>query len=452
MRARSVTPVPTLALSVLVAVGVGCSEYGVSPEERPSEDPLTEEDPTGGVEPDPIPDDVLRGGIQGTICAEPELGLQGAAVRVEHAWGVAEVATNAEGFFILQDLPAGEHVLVVTHELYQTQLTVEVPPNEVATVLDDTCVDDCGTPVPCMGLAEAFDRDHAQVVAGPGGTVEIANVGARYDICLEPWMVVISQGSQDAIVGQDPRIVLSPGERHVFDYAVDVYGDQGDEAWWCVEERQVIDSGVYYDYNGSLAPDILFDLVQDRTDTNFNDVEDHADVNSQGRIQSQLNIWDTQVWHPIVLVGRERSLFRLETPEDTATVKVQALNLGHLPVETTVFEVVPPGFDVLGAQPAAVITSESNGSTTISWQIALEAGVPQLEDQAIYDIAELSYTVGVNADEPCQGRCEGSGVMASWVDDWRRAQQSFSEPLILEVCPEAAGVEAQGEGEGEGEQ
>ena len=64
----------------------------------------------------------------------------------------------------------------------------------------------------------------------------------------------------------------------------------------------------------------------------------------------------------------------------------------------------------------------------------LEGGVPVDGGQTIYDRQDLVYTIGVNVDDPCIGRCEGNGVYASWVDAWTRAQESFSEPLILEVC------------------
>lgn len=420
---------------------LGCSEYGVSPE-PPQVDPIVEEEePGGGVRSDPIPESVPVGGVQGTICNQPEQGLRGAVVMVEHAWGLAQTSTDEEGYFKLDALPAGRHVLVVRHPGYNTQIVVDVPRNEVATVLSDDCVDDCGVPVPCLGLAEAVDRGAVLIMAGPDGTVEIQNTSPRHSICLQEWAVIKSLGSQDAIVGQDPGLRLEPGDVHVFDYAVDVFGDKGREAWWCVEEQQVIADGVRYAYNGSLAPDMLWDWIHDRTDSNYNNVEDHEDVNFERRIQTQVNVWSTQDWHPIVLVGRTRSLVRLEHADDTAQVVVEASNLGQLPTEADVFEVVPPGFQVVTTEPQAIVTSEQDGSTTLRWTLTLDGAQPVDGDQAIYDVRRLTYTI-TPGEEPCIGRCEGNGVYAIWRDAWRRAQDASSEPLIIEACPAVAGEDA----------
>lgn len=439
MRLSSVT-----ALLACAAVSLtGCIETGITPDPPRQDDPVDEEEPTGGEKGLEIPDGIPIGGVKGTICAEPEVGLEGAIVAVEHEWGVSRVATDAEGGFVLDELPAGPHVLVVSHDAYNTQLAVDVPRNEVITVIDEECIDDCGIPVPCMGLKEAVDRLHARIEAGPDGTVEITNVGSKYSICLDEWSVVFSDYSQDAILGQDPGITLGPGESHVFDYAQDVYDQDGTatEAWWCVEQFQVIDSGVPYSYNGSLAPDILFGYVQDRTDTNVNGVEDHADVNFEGRIQTQLNIWNTERVQSILLVGRKRTVARLEDVDDTATLTVEARNLGQRPLSGSVFETVPRGFIVLDTSPPGVVTVLETGDTTIRWDVDLEGAEPVEGDQAIYDEAWLSYTIGVDKDDRREGRIEGTGVYGSWVDTWDRDQGSWSEPLILEVCPE--GVDEQ---------
>ena len=90
--------------AVTALASVGCSEYRVRPEIE-DEVPLPDtDDPDGGVKDSPFPDDVLLGAAQGTICAEPDVPLEGAIVRVEHEFGVSEVATDAEGFFRFDEL------------------------------------------------------------------------------------------------------------------------------------------------------------------------------------------------------------------------------------------------------------------------------------------------------------------------------------------------------------
>lgn len=412
----------------------GCSETQFNfPIEE--EAPVEEEPNTVTPKSDPIPEGVPIGGVNGTICAEPEKGLEGAIVFVEHEFGVAQTATDEEGYFELEALPAGRHVLVVRHAIYNIQIIVDVPQNEVATVMSDECVDDCGIPVPCLGLAEAVDRGVVSIRAIEDGEVEIRNTGEDYDVCLEEWVIVRSPGSQDAILGQEPRVVLRPGQVQRIGYAVDVFGDVGDEAWWCVEERQMIASGVRYVYNGSLAPDLLFNWVRDRTDANFNGREDHAEITPQNRIQSQENIWTAEEQHPIFLVGRARSLHRFEDPLDTEVVNVEVINLGQVAGSTQVYEIIPEGFSVSSVSPPAELTSEPNGDTLMKWDVTL-AGAISIEDaQAQYDRAYLNYTLGLE-EEHCEGRCVGKGVYATWTDSYRRPQESFSEPLILEVCPE----------------
>lgn len=440
MRASALAP----SLAGLSLLGLSftalsaCSETALRPDPEPTVDPREEEDPSGGTRIDPVPEGIPVGGVQGTICNQPEVGLEGARVLVEHPWGVAQTVTNEEGYFSMEGLPAGKHVLVVTHAEYNTQLVIEVPRNETSTVLDDECVDDCGVPVPCLGLAEAVDRGAVSLMAGPSGTVYIENTSSRFDICLDEWVVMKSLGSQDAIIGQEPSVVLEPGDLHIIDYAVDVFGDMGDEAWWCVEEKQVIAEGVRYTYNGSLAPDILWNYIHDRTDTNYNGTEDHADVNFDNRIQTQTNVWSTQNWHPIVLVGRSRSLARLETPDSSATIRIDASNLGHLPTQTYVYEVVPPGFVVTDTVPEAFVVSEQDGSTTLRWDVTLDGAQPIQDAQAIYDVAKLYYTVMSPEVDPCIGRCEGSGAFATWTDAWGVSQSSASEKLVIEVCPPPA--------------
>ena len=48
---------------------------------------------------------------------------------------------------------------------------------------------------------------------------------------------------------------------------------------------------------GSLAPEILLAYIRDRTDVNYNGVEDHTDyinVGGRDRIQTQSNVWNTE--------------------------------------------------------------------------------------------------------------------------------------------------------------
>jgi hypothetical protein len=422
-----------LRTALLCIVLAGCSDYGVTPRVADIAEPTLPGDDEGGVDVE-IPDNVATGGVEGVICATEFGGLAGAVVLVEHEWGVAQTATDDEGRFGLYGLPAGEHVLVVIGAEYRTTMHVVVPPFDVAHVRTEDCGDPCDVPVPCVGLAEAMDRGAADITYD-FGNIEIRNTSDDLEICLTEWLVVISDTSQDAAVGQEPYVRLGPGQSHLFPYSTDVYGGMGDEAWWCVERTQRTLAGAAYEYNGSLLPDLLFDYVHDRTDVNRSGLEDHAEAVEDG-IQAQVNIWDTEIANPVVLVGREQSLIRLSESKPDKRVVVQVRNLGQRRGSTRVVEVVPPGFAVSNPQPPAQLATLPDGSTELTWQVELQGAVQTQDEPTDYQQVELSYTLG-RGDSDCDGRCEGSGLVADWRDTATRPWQSFSEPLIIEVCPPA---------------
>ena len=413
----------------LVLLLAGCSEYGVTPNaslvepdvDQPQVDP-----------PDPIPEHVATGGVQGMICEHEFSGLAGAEISVEHEWGVAKTATNAAGEFELLGLPVGQHVLVVVSPEYRTTIQVDIPAYDITQVRTRECGDPCDVPVPCVGLAEALDRDAAEIEYF-GGNIEVTNISADLEICLAAWIVVLSDTSQDAAVGQEPMARIRPGGTHTFPYAVDVFGGEGDEAWWCVERSQSTLSGAPYTYNGSLLPQVVYNWVADRTDANRNGAEDHSEYGEDGII-SQENIWNTEIDNPIVMVGREHTLVRLSDSRPEQTVVVQAWNLGQRSGSATVTEIVPPGFAVSNPEPAAQISTLPDGSTELRWQVTLRGAIQFEGARTDYDMVDLTYVIA-KGDTDCDGRCQGMGVQADWRDTATRPWTSHSEPLVIEVCP-----------------
>lgn len=408
-----------------------CTDYDLVGD---GDEPIVPEDtdePTGGEEA--IPEDVPRGALQGHVCEDASGGLEGATVTLEHPWGVARTATDAEGYFLLEGLPVGEYVVEVTAGAFRRTLPVTVVEAETATIETAECLELCEFAIPCMGLSEAMDRGIAEVFASGGGDITISNLSDEHSICLDEWLVVTSDVSQDATIGQDPGTRLAPGQYRVFPPALDVFGGESDRAWWCVEHFQGMTRGARYDYNGSLAPRLVFDWIHDRTDTNGNFVEDHADDLDYTPI-AQWNIWNTQEAQPIVMVGRERDLHRLVDAEDRVRVTVQAWNLGQQPAVTSVTEVVPAGFIVSQVSPAARIVDLGEDGTSLTWEVELEAAESLTGAQAIYDIRDLSYTLERDLDQPCEGRCVGRGAVGTFIDLVGETWQSRSEPLIIEVC------------------
>jgi len=128
---------------VLGAIGVGCTEWGLTPEkERPEDAPLTDSD----AEPDPvaddgIPDDVPLGGVSGRICApSQQVYVANARVSMEHAYGTSTTYTDQQGFFLLDDVPAGDWTLVIQKGSFYSSIQVFVPPNEVTELAEEECL------------------------------------------------------------------------------------------------------------------------------------------------------------------------------------------------------------------------------------------------------------------------------------------------------------------------
>jgi hypothetical protein len=420
---------------LMVLMTAGCSDFNVIPEvQSPDVDQDTLPD-SGTDQESNIPDDVMKGGVQGTICETADSGMAGVQILVEHEWGVAQTITDDTGYYEILDLPVGDHVLIATSIDYFDQISVHVSANEVVQMLSDECNADCDISVPCVGLAEAIDRDGAIVSLNDQGIV-IKNTSVDLQICLDEWIVVLSDESQDAGVGQIPMVHLTPGKSHTYGYAIDIYDDKGDEAWWCLERWQYTAPGSAYSYNGSLMPRPIHNFVKDRTDTNVNTIEDHVDVGELA-LQTQHNLWNTEAENPVVLVGRQRSLVELVGESMRRQVVIQVRNLGQQPGTASVTEVIPPGYTAFDLQPLGSATTMRDGSTQLTWVVSLKAAVPDLtlSGPTIYDQVDLSYRIRVSDPEvACEGRCLGQKVVAKWQDSAGSNWTSYSEPLIIEHC------------------
>lgn len=136
---------PTL-LAPIALLLVGCPpdqsiSQIVDPPDEPDTDTETWHD--SEADTDPVPDDVLTGGIMGRICAPNGWRyINDAKVSIEHPWGVAVTYTDEEGFFILDGIPAGEHVVIVQKGSFMTQFSVLISPNEVLELASEECLRD----------------------------------------------------------------------------------------------------------------------------------------------------------------------------------------------------------------------------------------------------------------------------------------------------------------------
>ncbi len=96
-----------------------------------------------GVEPDDgIPDDVPVGGVQGRICAPNEnVYVAGAKAAIEHEYGLSQTFTDADGYFTLTNVPAGDRMLVVEKGSFHVQIPVYIPQNEIVELAEEECLE-----------------------------------------------------------------------------------------------------------------------------------------------------------------------------------------------------------------------------------------------------------------------------------------------------------------------
>ena len=415
-------------------LSAACVGYGLSGDPDGSA-------PRADLGPDPgaghDPDASEAGGVRGQWCPEVDPGGHGIEVVIEHDRGVARTLTDADGRYALTGVPPGRHVLVAVGEALAAQIPVVIPPGEVVELTHPECQDRCEIDVPCVGLAEAIDRGGVDLTYRNdlgAQSIELHNRTSDLDICLDEWMVFFGAATQDALVGPAGATVVPPGARLKFPYGRDVFGDDGDRAWWCIERSQPLVAGSPFTHRGEREPSGLMRLIVDRTDLNHNGIEDHVDV-VDSTLQTQHNVWSAQANHPVLVVGRERTVIRIVGPGHRPQVRLLVRNIGQRRGSGVVTEVVPEGFVATDVNPPARVEALGGGATRLIWDVTVEAAVPGIAPHSPtrYDEVALGYRIG-RAPQPCDGRCEGFGAEVSWVDAWARPWIADGEPLVIESC------------------
>ena len=130
-----------LLLTVLLG---GCSEtvFTSIPTKvlLPSEEIVTEPEAIGEGDPK-IPDGVEVGGVQGRICAPSQNQyVADAKVMIEHQYGVSYTFTDADGYFLLDNIPEGTYRALVQKGSFQTFFDVYIPPNEIIELAEEECL------------------------------------------------------------------------------------------------------------------------------------------------------------------------------------------------------------------------------------------------------------------------------------------------------------------------
>ncbi len=312
-------------------------------------------------------------------------------------------------------------------------------PDDDPDAADDEAEEDqvaptCPEPNTCISLAEASSRGEIDVelvdTAG-GPTLKIFNHGSR-DICIDAWVVLLSNGSQDAIAGHDPGSVLSPGAAVYFYYGA--WDWEGRKLpWYCIEHNQYTAVGEFYTFNGALAPDALLDIVYRRQDSDDDGTEDHFDWGNEGTV-TQEYVWSWLAENPTVVVGRANG-YLSTAPGLEAELVLQATNLGREPALGMVTELVPAELEVIRTDRQPTIwTNNPDGTTTLVFAVKLDGAIDSenSDNPAIYDTESIPYTVRARAS--CTGRTIGPELTAEWPDASGETHLSAGQGLVVECC------------------
>lgn len=126
-------------LIAIALLATGCSEYdltdGTEGEEVGNDTDGT--DPDGDGDPDVVEGD---GGVRGRICAPSEnTYVSGATVWVDVDGTLITTTTDADGWFTLEGLPTGDHVVHVEKGSFATEFTVAVTDGEITELAVEEC-------------------------------------------------------------------------------------------------------------------------------------------------------------------------------------------------------------------------------------------------------------------------------------------------------------------------
>ncbi len=117
---------PLLLLPFLLPLNLlGCSEYDLSTPPNAA-----------------VAGDGVTGAIQGRICGpDGEHCVPGAVVSIDQPGVHVSTETDDDGWFLLEDVPVGEHTVRVSKGSFTTEFDVEVERDEVTELPEEECIE-----------------------------------------------------------------------------------------------------------------------------------------------------------------------------------------------------------------------------------------------------------------------------------------------------------------------
>ncbi|MDP2313625.1 MAG: choice-of-anchor D domain-containing protein [Pseudomonadota bacterium] len=268
---------------------------------------------------------------------------------------------------------------------------------------------------PCMGLGEAWDRG---LLAGnteiDGGTFRVENYSADEDVCIDNWYVWIAEESQDLGAGDmdadfgdvypTGSLTIAPEDYQQFDA-----GRPAGATWWCMELTQNTQPSKSYVFTGARVPEPLLTYML---------------------AGDQDAVWAWQDLNPVLIAGRTTNFVAMPGGGGSAPVTLRITNMGSMDGTAEVRETIPADYTATGFSQAPVRTEAGeDGATVYVFEVWLdERTITGQYEQTGYDIAEITYTLGVPA---CTGRQYLEPMQTRWVDSDGTDRVGTANPLVV---------------------
>jgi len=271
--------------------------------------------------------------------------------------------------------------------------------------IDEGCDtdDDCLLPPGCVGLSEAFARGWIIVdtPSSNSSTVVLNNIGSA-EVCLDENLMMFSDPTQtmstpikkygggNMVIPADGQLVLRYGP---WTYPNGVHQPYlGKAPWWCFEAGQYATANTVFSYWGEATPPVLAYFLNENTNTDNDNKEDHVDWAGSFGTKTIYNIWAYQANHTVLTAGKTAEA----TGPGEITVMLVSHNVGAIPGTGMLTDTLPAGWWItdFSVDPDYWIEN-GDGSVTMIWDISLPGyqDVPGMAGTTVFPYEEISYTL-----------------------------------------------------------
>jgi uncharacterized repeat protein (TIGR01451 family) len=239
---------------------------------------------------------------------------------------------------------------------------------------------------------EAYAKGYATIMQSEFGSSYTVYNNGPVSIIIDEYTMLLSPSpsnpSEDQPFVNDetqdgtltPTNYVLPGYSLTFHYGYYVaQGTQTPPPWWCTEETEYTNAGVYITLAGEILPYSLQSIVEYYNTNTNNDIYAHLNTN------------------PTLVIGKLPLWEQISSTGDSVDVTLEITNIGFYNANNVVVtDTIPYGYyydPASFSQTPSSITSNLDGSTTLKWTIpTINAGIKSADhDPTIYTTVYIDY-------------------------------------------------------------